>query len=108
MAAFGLAVDRIEALFGYDDQVVADIDVEVAIAHGFPISSPDFPRRSSDSVDQDFFLPPLGSSILSRLPFETLINYFLDHVAQRNLDVGDVVGKLDVDDDVVSFDIGHE
>jgi hypothetical protein len=59
MAAFGLAVDRIEALFGDDDQVVADIDVEVAIAHGFPISSPDFPRRSSDSVDQDFFLPPL-------------------------------------------------
>jgi len=27
---------------------------------------------------------------------------------QRSLDVGEAVGKLDVDDDLVNFDIGHE
>lgn len=56
----------------------------------------------------DGHYPPALFFCRISLPFEALINYLLDRLAQRNLDVGETVGKLDVDDDLVNFDIGHE
>jgi len=34
--------------------------------------------------------------------------FFLSGLAQRNLNVGEGVGKLDVGENVANFDIGHE